>query len=1114
MIRDPFYNDIVARLNDSVNPYVFEHCVSDLLREELPTLVPIPGGDDAGMDGAVADGSGPPFPLVCTTSERVLENLRRSLKSYVRNGGPQRKVIVATTRDLGARRIRNLHNAAGELGFTIIQVYQQQAIANRLYRSPRWCRELLGLTGDPPPLSVLPRSSRPVIDQSVVGRDGDLSWLQDTSGDLLLAGQPGSGKTFLLATFAKMGRGLFAVTENIGELAGGIRAQQPEAVIVDDAHLNPRLVQELRRLREEIGGAFRIVATCWPGEKDDVAQALGVVGSCSRELGLLTRDEIVDVVKGTGIGGPNALIHELVNQAGGKPGLAVTLCQLCLKGEIEEIVTGDALYRDVRITFGKLAGREATAILAGFAVGGKSGLELRSVAGFLGHTTAHVRDVVTRLATGGVVSEVGRRTLSVRPAALRHALVRDVFFNGATSLRVNDLVARAPDLSEVARTLIGARARGGLVPDSELRKVLQQGGSDAAWKEYASLGKTECSWVLEDHPEKLTLVVPAALRHTPEKVVPMLLSRAVGDKRELHAHPEHPLRQIEDWVRAAWPNRGEAVARREAVLGATLTWHGNGGDLQTALQAIGISFSPDFRVVETTPGSGHACTYVWGCISLEELGEIQRLWPRVVAFLRRNCDKINDWTPIHRTVEAWAYPGRSGPGITEEVARDMRQYARKMLGDVAALAEKRPGVLQWCRHLADHLKADLRITVARVFEALFPVLGDDDWREAAEKHTDAARAVVREWQKQSAGQVAEQLLQCEQEAIAAGLVYPRYSPFVCAEIARTIPAPSQWAMAFIEVGLPADVVMPFVARATALRDIGWSELLETCFGRDDLRGVGVSVVLTMHEAPDALVGHALENLDGLEQLVESHCLRNEVAEDRIMKLLQHAKGDVAAAAVSGEWHADPKGSVRGSLREAWRTAVVTRVRDKYSLNDIFQVDPTLAYEWLAARIDENSQVFWREENIVNTAVAQLSRSQRKELLQRMKPDFWPHGFVQTLVGNDLELYEQLLATPRLERLHLAPLQGHPTGDLWVEKALLALGAGRSPEEIVDGAYGQWWSWTGNVSDMWAEWAQCFGALVGHDDPRIREIGQIGRTRGRLQEERALVQEQEEAIHGE
>lgn len=72
MIRDPFYRDIVERLSGSLDPDLFERCAGDLLRDEWPRLVPVRGGTDAGMDGAIAEGEGPAFPFVSIPSQHVL----------------------------------------------------------------------------------------------------------------------------------------------------------------------------------------------------------------------------------------------------------------------------------------------------------------------------------------------------------------------------------------------------------------------------------------------------------------------------------------------------------------------------------------------------------------------------------------------------------------------------------------------------------------------------------------------------------------------------------------------------------------------------------------------------------------------------------------------------------------------------------------------------------------------------------------------------------------------------------------------------------------------------------------------------------------------------------
>ena len=146
---DLIHKEIVRRLSGRLDPEVFERCVSDVLRNIWPGLVPVPGGSDSGMDGAVADGEGPAFPLVATTDQHPIRNLTRSLKSYVKDGGKRRKVILATSQVLNQRRRRSLEEKAERLGFVLVQICDGTSIADLLYRDPRWCKELLGLRAYP-----------------------------------------------------------------------------------------------------------------------------------------------------------------------------------------------------------------------------------------------------------------------------------------------------------------------------------------------------------------------------------------------------------------------------------------------------------------------------------------------------------------------------------------------------------------------------------------------------------------------------------------------------------------------------------------------------------------------------------------------------------------------------------------------------------------------------------------------------------------------------------------------------------------------------------------------------------------------------------------------------
>jgi len=50
--RDPLYQKIEGALSRPLDGNAFQQCAAALLGEVYPNLAPLPGGDDAGMDGA------------------------------------------------------------------------------------------------------------------------------------------------------------------------------------------------------------------------------------------------------------------------------------------------------------------------------------------------------------------------------------------------------------------------------------------------------------------------------------------------------------------------------------------------------------------------------------------------------------------------------------------------------------------------------------------------------------------------------------------------------------------------------------------------------------------------------------------------------------------------------------------------------------------------------------------------------------------------------------------------------------------------------------------------------------------------------------------------------
>ncbi len=110
-------------------------------------------------------------------------------------------------------------------------------------------------------------------------------------------GQPGSGKTFLLRQLAREELGLFLISRNRGEIAAGIREQQPTLLFVDDVSPGDQILAELDQLRESTGAEFQIVATCWPNYRSEVAEMMRLPTEQIRELERQTCDEIAAVVR-------------------------------------------------------------------------------------------------------------------------------------------------------------------------------------------------------------------------------------------------------------------------------------------------------------------------------------------------------------------------------------------------------------------------------------------------------------------------------------------------------------------------------------------------------------------------------------------------------------------------------------------------------------------------------------------------------------------------------------------------------------------------------------------------------------------------------------------------
>ena len=1149
MRLDQFFVQIKDGLSDPLNGELFERCAADLLRANHPSLVPVCGGNDSGFDGAIADNEGEAFPLIVTTAMDAIDNLTRNLERYEERGGTRKKAVFATSRKLTPRRRKNLIGRARELGFTLVQVYDQEAIANLLYDSPRWCKELLGLSGRPSALSHIPKTTRPLIPgQRLIGREDEYQWLLSTEGDKLLVGQPGSGKTGILYQLATNGHGLFVVSEDSTAIANAIRGQRPPAIFVDDAGGKLELIADLVHWRRTTGAEFSIIAACWPGDKDFVSPKLGPGQASSRLLPLLTRDQIVVVVKQAGLEEPNNLVRHIVDQAVGLPGLAITLARLYLQGSVGEVVRGDILKRDLLQFIKPELNEDAQVILAGFSVGGETGIEMKAVVEALDLPWLEVWKILTHLATGGVIVDKphmrshqpssDERTIAVQPAALRYTLVRDVFFSGLAPLPkriLDELIDQAHSNADVAETIMGASVYGGNVPEALLQELVERASDAETYRRYVSIGRPQALWALKQHPDILLTVGHYALSSAPLEVIPLLLEAAVTARRLLHQGDSDPLRLIKRWTLSGRPGTNEALNKRRMVLETATRWLNNGGDINVAVCALCVAVSPAYKETTTDPGAGNTFTRTSGLLAPYEIKQLKSLWD---GFLNAMAGRDDfNWDPIFRVLNSWAYPSSLLPSLKEGIHAETRQaiaeVAVAVVEALVRLAQDKSAVSQRLKDYNQVTGAQADLQIDDVMALFCPDTDGQDWRATERRRDRKLYDLACKWHKREPEQVVAEVTGIAREALQAGIRTHLWMRKFYEDLSRLVENPVSWCWALIHQNARADYVAPFLQFAVANNVTGMPEVALACLDKPGFEGLAVRLALEKPDLEPELFSRAIAVVADNAIHVEDLCRRRLVPISMLCMLLEHEDRDVAIGAAEGEWSSNPNGRVRESVMEAWRRAVIRHGTNEYFIEQAFKLDSGLAQSWLLAKMQDDSGSYLlphpREtDDTFRVAMKVHNASSRALLLSNLaelasRQQYYSHTYrdwTTLIVGDSPALQRQLLEDERLQEYHLAPLRRNPLEEnhivldgSWEQLALLAFEVGYTAKQIFDATRPNEYSWSGLKSALYTVWSDDFGKLLSHDNPVIRSVAEQGHRWAIEARNKLVEKERLEAVYG-
>ena len=1133
VVLDEHHRAIVDALNQRLDPGVFEECAVDLLRVVWPTLVSVRGGADDGFDGAVADVSGEPFPLVTTTGVKLVSNLSSSLDQVIRKEWRPTGAIFATSRRITPATRRKLYAAARSRGLTLRQAYDQDWFAQRLYHTPEWCNRLLGVTGRPAALSLFPITQRPLIGDAVLGREREVRWLLKQQDDCLMVGEPGSGKTFLLQSMALEGHALFLVDDDRTHIANDLRKRRPSAVIVDDAHVNPGQIAQLDQIRSETGADFRIIATSWSGLADQVRSALKVGSAAELELRRLDADKIIEIIKSIGVRGPDRLLYIIRKQAAGRPGLAATLAHLCITGNVDDVVSGESLVAELSRGIGKLIGSDTLKLLGPFAIGGTAGVKLDLVASGLGETPFNVYRALANVAAAGVVRERRGRAISVVPEPLRWSIAKRVFFDGPVTLDIKPLLTIVENRVDALKTLIGVRLRGAAIP--ELEEWLDEENASDVWSTYASLGPVEARYALRQHPELIEEIAESALCSAPETAIPMLLERVSdkqGDTRNaeslhlLQRTREEPIDKLKTWAKAISSEGEHALARRIAIVNSTISWWKRSRNGRTAIRALCIALLPGLEYSSIDPGIGNKYWHVSRMLHDDELLALTEQWPTILEVIKDT--RYVPWKDLFDLLDVWLAPDVSFfPPVKYDKTTDriLNDFAVTMLRGLSRCSRQHPGVQHEIRQTASRLDITLDLNFCTVFEVLCPPESYDssDWENQHRQWSDSTSELADNWKTRPAEDIASLLRWFEDEADLAGIQHPRLSDLFCLHLAERVPDPATIADALVSLGLPSGLVAPFLHRIAGNNHPGWPTLAERCLTDEQYRWTAVETVLKHQDPPRELLDEAISaagEMPNLEAFLKASC--RSVPGSTIAEMMRSADGRIAVAAAVGYWLAF-RGGIPGSLHTAWRTAVLRSSREGGSghsnshwIEEILSKDDSMAVTWVVSYLTgSNSSSRFTALRSAKKIVGALGFEQRRMVLARLDdagPSYGNIEVMKLLIGGDPDLYGQLLESKSLEPHHLDPLNGDP-GDEWRGMALAALERGYETQEVVDATLGRGFSWVGPESEMWKRRRQGYEVLLNDPDGRIAEIGAVAVQYTASREGAALAREREVAVEG-
>ncbi|MGH8901797.1 MAG: hypothetical protein ACRDYA_08950 [Egibacteraceae bacterium] len=1140
----------------TLDPHLFERCAGAFLGEVYPSLAPVTGGKDFGRDADIPDKTEPPMRLVATTAKDVRRNLRDSLSRLRREGLEVREVAVATSQPQNADARRNLEKTAGQSGVRLVAVYDRTWLANVLYREAGWRKRLTGVTGEPSALVSRPLdlAERTWGMLELVGRDREMRQLVESSRDIVVVGPPGSGKTRLLA---QVERAMFVERYDPERLGDDIRTFTPPIIVVDDTHLRVNdEVQLLRRIRHDEDLQFRIVVVGWPEHQEKLRALLPDARVLT--LGDLEREQVAGLLQQMGIRGL-VLTAELISQAKGRPGWAVSLAELVDKGEAVSMSRGHALAHNVERYLDQTGhGGDQLDLLARIAaLDGLYESDLPRMATHLGRAEHEVSEWLRRSTTNGIV-EFRDGWWRVRPERLRQALVARWFFGEPRRVTYTGLLEQWPQRHIV---LLESASLAALLDTEAARQFVDQRAS-AVIRELADPLERVCRELLDSYAltseraaRFVTGVVAKALedeshigrdqallpgtRITRSKTAVRILGKvaekyllpealdallwmAERDAEAPHTRSSDSLRTLEELASRYRPDVGTSLEDRRAVLRAAirLVQRANSEQqMDLAGRLARAALTPRGEGAWMDPASFDRLIIRRSIEPPSRMCAIaEQLWPEWTPTLPSLSDQA-----VKEVLDGLQEWNRIAVEVADEIADAARGYLRAMLLDARERAARSPGLAVYWNRLASRAGLSDRIDVDPEFAELSidPWEYGDRWRDEETAHVERIRLLARRWARSTPGAVLPKLHGWHQQI----KLLSRSGSFwlLFQQLGQQVENPTEWAVQALHLGFSDSGMLSQLFTASSRRDPnGVMRWLGPALNDPTCRGTAISVALGQ-ETHQETVDFTLASLTEDDAHLIQHSVWSRSAPDNVLRtLLSHPlasiRGQAAMCFTVGNTRQGPE--IPGDWWPLWSQAFLdasTDERDvsrtywlKEVLRELTTLDPDLATAWYAQRLTRARKGEWISSSLVEPVTA-LPRDHRLRLLRQCGKGS-DHRLLEATLADDPSWAAELIDSGTIQATDaLRTIKNKHRGPYFETLAPILFDRGITALEIVDML--EFGTCDGPDSERYTGFTDYCEQLASSVDPRLAQIGRTGSELFLRGLQHALEEEHQERVRG-